>query len=57
MKILKKDITKKEAEEIEDNMLEHCAYSVEKVDCGDGIYMVVGTQEEKEAYDSNHYMW
>jgi hypothetical protein len=57
MKILKKNITKKEAEEITDNMLEYCAYSVNKVDCNDGTYMVVGTKEEKEAYDYNHHMW
>jgi hypothetical protein len=57
-KILKKNISKEEAEEIQDNMLERHAYWVEIVEMDeDDVYMVVGNKEEKECYDENWYLW
>ena len=57
LKILKKDITKKEAIEIEDKMLILFAYDVSVVECDDDTYMVVGNEEELETYNDNYYRW
>jgi hypothetical protein len=57
MFILEKNLTKKEARKIEDNMGEHHAYVVNVVKDEDGTYMVVGGKEEKECYDDHWWQW